>query len=102
MKYLGSKNRLSKYIAPILQQYINENSITTYYEPFVGGANMIDKIDCSLRIGNDIHPQLIAMFLALQNGWNPPEHITEEEYQNVRQNKETKTTGSFAHSIKVY
>ena len=28
------------------------------------------------------------MFLALQNGWNPPEHITEEEYQNVRQNKE--------------
>ena len=42
---------------------------------------MIDKIDCSLRIGNDIHPQLIAMFLALQNGWNPPEHITEEEYQ---------------------
>lgn len=88
MKYLGSKNRLSKYIAPILQQYINENSITTYYEPFVGGANMIDKIDCSLRIGNDIHPQLIAMFLALQNGWNPPEHITEEEYQNVRQNKE--------------
>ena len=27
------------------------------------------------------------MFLALQNGWNPPEHITEEEYNNVRQNK---------------
>ena len=45
MKYLGSKNRISKYISPILQQYINENRITTYYEPFVGGANIIDKID---------------------------------------------------------
>lgn len=66
MKYLGSKNRISKYISPILQQYINDNGITTYYEPFVGGANIIDKIDCPLRIGNDIHPQLIAMFLALQ------------------------------------
>ena len=45
MKYLGSKNRLSKYIAPILQQYINENSITTYYEPFVGGG-WLDNNDC--------------------------------------------------------
>ena len=92
MKYLGSKNRISKYISPILQQYINENRITTYYEPFVGGANIIDKIDCSLRIGNDIHPQLIAMFLALQNGWNPPEHITEEEYQKINDSTTIKFT----------
>lgn len=49
---------------------------------------MIDKIDCSLRIGNDIHKQLIAMFIALQDGWNPPSHITEEEYNTVRTNKE--------------
>ena len=88
LKYIGSKNRISKYIVPILQQYINENNISTYYEPFVGGANIIDKIKCNVKVGNDIHSQLIAMFLALQNGWNPPEHITEEEYEMVRQNKE--------------
>lgn len=88
MKYIGSKNRISKYLAPILQGYINQNKIKTYYEPFVGGANMIDKINCSLRIGNDIHPQLISMFKELQNGWQPPSHISEEEYNKVRENKE--------------
>ena len=50
---------------------------------------MIDKIQCSFRIGNDIHPQLIAMFNALQNGWVPPSHISEEEYNSVRLNKES-------------
>ena len=88
MKYVGSKNRISKYIAPILQDYIDENNIKTYYEPMVGGGNMIDKIHCETRIGNDIHPQLIAMFEELQRGWQPPSHISEEEYNRVRENKE--------------
>lgn len=49
---------------------------------------MIDKIKCDNRIGNDIHPQLIAMFNELQKGWQPPSHISEEEYNKVRDNKE--------------
>ena len=44
MKYVGSKNRLAKYIAPILQKTIDEHGTTTYYEPFADGANIIDKI----------------------------------------------------------
>ena len=87
MKYVGSKNRISKYIVPILQDCIDKNSIEIYYEPFVGGANLIDKIHCKERIGNDIHPQLIAMFNELQKGWQPPSHISEEEYNKVRENK---------------
>lgn len=88
MKYVGSKNRISKYIVPILQDCIDKNNITTYYEPLVGGANLIDKIRCKERIGNDIHPQLIAMFNELQKGWQPPSHISEEEYISVRDNKD--------------
>lgn len=88
MKYVGSKNRISKYIVPILQECIDKNNIDTYYEPMVGGGNLIDKIKCKTRIGNDIHPQLIAMFNELQNGWIPPEHISEEEYISVRDNKD--------------
>ena len=44
---------------------------------------MIDKIKCNIRIGNDIHKELIAMWRALQDGWMPPETITEAEYINV-------------------
>lgn len=88
MKYIGSKNRLSKYIAPIIQKYIDDNNIKVYYEPFCGGLNMIDKIKCNTRIANDIHRELIHMWNALRGGWQPPEHITEEEYNSVRKNKE--------------
>ena len=51
MVYLGSKARLVKYIAPILQKCIDDNHIDTYIEPFVGGANMIENIKCKNRIG---------------------------------------------------
>lgn len=87
IKYVGSKNRISKYIVPIIQKCIDENNVKTYYEPFVGGANMIDKIKCENRIGNDIHKELIAMWNEIQNGWEIPLHISEEEYNKVRNNK---------------
>jgi len=88
MKYVGSKNRLSKELAPIIQKCINDNDIEMYYEPFVGGANLIDKIKCNKRIGNDIHKELISLFKQLQTGWKPPLHISEDEYNKVKNNKE--------------
>ena len=88
MKYVGSKNKLSKELTPIIQQYIDTYKINKYLEPFVGGANMIDKIKCKKKIGCDIHKELIALWKALQNGWTPPETITEAEYNTVRDNKE--------------
>lgn len=39
MKYIGSKNKISKYIIPIIQKAIDDNNITVYYEPFVGGES---------------------------------------------------------------
>lgn len=71
-----------------MQKCIDENNIEIYFEPFVGGANMIDKIRCKTRIGNDIHKELISMFKALQKGWEPPLHISEQEYNDVRLNRE--------------
>lgn len=40
MKYVGSKNRLSKDLAPIIQSYIDDNNIKSYWEPFVGGGEL--------------------------------------------------------------
>jgi site-specific DNA-adenine methylase len=88
MKYVGSKNRLSKELCPIIQSYINKNT-RGYLEPFVGGANMIDKIDCKKKIGLDIHEELIELLKYVQNLDNPlPITISEEEYIKVRDNKE--------------
>lgn len=43
MVYQGSKNKISKYLKPIIESYLKDGM--WYVEPFVGGANMIDKID---------------------------------------------------------
>lgn len=62
MQYMGSKNKISKYITPFLIE--NKKSNQLYIEPFVGGCNMIDKIT-GKRIGNDFHRPLIEMWKAL-------------------------------------
>lgn len=87
MKYVGSKNRLSKEIAPIIQSYIT-NETKGYVEPLVGGANMIDKIKCDNKIGIDIHKYLIACLRELSTGWIPPIEISEELYIDIKNNKE--------------
>lgn len=88
MKYVGSKNKLGKYLAPIIQSYITDET-EGYLEPFVGGANMIDKIKHKNKIGCDIHKQLIELLKYAQDLSNVfPKTISEQEYQNVKNNKE--------------
>lgn len=85
---MGSKARISKEISFLINQSISTNKLKNYIEPFVGGGNMIEKIVCENRFGMDSNLYLIDMWKALQNGWNPPENITKEEYIQIRNNKE--------------
>lgn len=88
MVYMGSKNRLAKYLVPIIQGYINKDT-KGYLEPFVGGANIIDKIQCSNKIGCDIHEYLIELLNYTKSNYNDiPNHISEEEYKRVKNSKE--------------
>lgn len=89
MKYMGSKQRLSKELVPILQNIINENNVEAYIEPFVGGANVIDKIDCDNKIGSDYNEYLIALWSELQNGYEIPECISRDEYNSIKDNKDS-------------
>lgn len=88
MKYVGSKNKLKKELVPIIQSYIT-NETKGYLEPFVGGANMIDKIKCDKKIGLDIHKELVDLLKYVQDLDNElPNGILKEEYLNVRDNKQ--------------
>lgn len=87
MQYVGSKNRLSKELAPIIQSYITEDT-EAYIEPFVGGANMIDKIKHHNKLGSDLHKELIALLKYTRDNYkNLPETFTEEEYYRVKANR---------------
>ena len=61
MVYMGSKTKYAQYIVPILQKVINDRGVSLYIEPFVGGANVIDKVKCERRIGYDRSDTLIAL-----------------------------------------
>lgn len=90
MVYQGSKNKLAKYIIPILLDYINENNIKTYIEPFVGGCNIIDKIKCQTRIGSDSNKDLIALLKYVQKDNSlsiAPQECSFEHYIEVRADK---------------
>ncbi len=84
MKYIGSKNKHAK---EILQFVLKNRKFNQYYvEPFIGGANIIDKVQ-NPRIGNDNNHYLIALLQKLQEDWLPPKEITEEDYYEIKENQ---------------
>lgn len=87
MKYMGSKNRIAKYILPIILKDRKEGQ--WYVEPFVGGANIIDKVDGN-RIGGEFNKCLVSMWKAIQNGWVPPSFVSEDKWRDVKEQMENK------------
>jgi len=89
LKYIGSKARFAPEICAILQDYIYRLNIKTYIEPFVGGFNIIDKIKCKTRIGNDIDSLVCDLVTSCRND---PSLLrlattpTRDKYYDVRDN----------------
>lgn len=81
MQYMGSKNRIAEHILPIM--LAERKPDQWWVEPFVGGANMIDKVEGN-RMGNDSHEFLIALLVALRDGYIPPTDISKELYYAVK------------------
>lgn len=84
MRYMGGKSRISKQIAEVLNSAINKD--TPFVSLFCGSCAIESKVQTNVKILNDKHPYLIAMWQALQNGWMPPDVVTKEEYYRVKAN----------------
>ena len=84
MQYMGGKSRISKQIAEVLNSAIDKN--TPFVSLFCGSCAIESKVQADVKILNDKHPYLIAMWQALQNGWMPPDAVTKEEYYHVKAN----------------
>ena len=91
MKYMGSKNRIAKEILPII--LYNRKPNQWYVEPFVGGANMIDKVTGD-RLGGDSNRYLIdALNVIMDNPEWLPTSFSEDEYASIKNHKETHCSG---------
>lgn len=81
MKYMGSKRRIWKDIAPIILRGRRPEQL--YVEPFCGGCNSLVNVD-GRRLASDCNPYLIAMYKSVLNGEKQIYPIPRETYNEVR------------------
>lgn len=87
IQYFGGKQRISKQLSEYLNYKLKDGQ--PFVDLFCGSCNVISKIDDNrLRIANDKHRYLIEMWKELQNGYNLPDEISEEEYKYIKENKD--------------
>lgn len=87
MHYLGGKSGIAKDIAMIINKKISGG--VTFVSLFCGALSVESQIvGASRMILNDKHKYLIAMLRAVQNGYDLPEKITEEEYNDIKANRD--------------
>ena len=82
MRYLGGKTRL----VPFLSEAVSRAQRPHYIEPFVGGGSVLAALApkfASVEAG-DAHPDLIELWNATIDGWEPPELVTEADYARLR------------------
>lgn len=88
MRYLGGKCKIAKPISELILQ--KKENAKTFVSLFCGGCAIETKLAPHFEnvICNDLHPYLIAMYQALQNGYDLPEDISEEQYRYIREHKD--------------
>ena len=87
MRYFGGKQRISKELSNFLNDNLKDGQ--PFVDLFCGACNIVSKIDSNrLRIANDKHKYLIAMWKSLQQGREMPNSISEEQYKYIRDHKD--------------
>ena len=88
MRYQGGKSRIATSIAVAIERERESNQ--TFVSLFCGScaveaklAPHFDRVIC-----NDKHEYLIEMLKGVQNGYELPEHISEEEYKYIKYHKD--------------
>lgn len=80
---MGGKSRISKKISSIINTH-------THTRPFIslfcGSCAVESKVNSNIKILNDKHTYLIEMFKGLQQGYDLPENVSEEQYKYVKNN----------------
>jgi len=86
MRYIGGKSKIASKIAKVILDRTTER--VEYYEPFVGGGSMLPHMapHFSYTFASDLSEDLILMWRALRNGWEPPHPliVSEDEYAKLR------------------
>ncbi len=84
MRYIGGKSKLAKRITADILRTTSVRNV--YIEPFVGGGSALGELapHFSTVYVSDIHPDLIMMWREFQQGWEPENYISEDDYNLLK------------------
>ena len=87
MQYQGGKSRIAKRIANIIDSCSTGGCFVSL---FCGTCSIESKLSVSFdkMILNDKHKYLIDLLVGVQNGYELPEFISEEQYKHIRKHKD--------------
>ena len=88
MRYQGGKSRIATSIAVAIERERESNQ--TFVSLFCGSCSVEAKLAPHFNrvICNDKHEYLIEMLKGVQNGYELPEQITEEQYKYIKSHKD--------------
>lgn len=81
MQYFGGKTRIAGDIARVVGE-----GASSVIEPFCGGLSVtvaLSRLGLSVK-AYDGNEALINMYIAMQNGWQPPTSLSHAEYQALK------------------
>ena len=90
MRYLGGKSRISTQLSNVVNTTFERERERerVFVSLFCGSCAIESKVNADVKILNDKHPYLIAMWKALQDGWIPPDKISKEQYKYIKEHKD--------------
>ena len=85
MRYSGSKARIAKFIIPFIMEELKDGY--TYVEPFMGGCNILSKIDWPKKVGSDSNYYVVALWNNIKMSGKDiiPKNISEKEYNEMKE-----------------
>jgi DNA adenine methylase len=83
MQYFGGKAKIAKDIARILNIYLEPRKL--YLEPFCGGLNVTQYVNPRAnRVAMDLNLDLILLYKTIQQGWEMPDYVSEDRYNELK------------------
>ena len=80
MRYLGGKTQIATELAAVVNLFRQDRP---FLDPFCGSLAVAKALG-GPGICSDIHPALIALYPAIQDGWVPPSTLSKDEWEDCK------------------
>lgn len=83
MRYMGGKSRIAKHLAAVIDEHREPGQLV--WDAFCGGLSMSVALSKKGPVySTDICAPLIALYKAVQNGWDPPTEVSKETWEAAK------------------